>query len=218
LKEALMNTLRRIRPEWWIHLLATLNLAKMAGVWISGNADKLPHVSGETAFNFLLFSLLVTPMFTLTGKNFLPPLKKPLGLYAFFFSVVHLGTYALDLKWNLVKVWTESLEDPSLWMGWAALLLMVPLTVTSTRGWMKRLKRSWKRLHQVVYILAVVAVVHVLLLDDGLEKGAFYSGMLLLLLSVRIPPVRRFIVQHRPDWRPFWRRDASKPLIPAHHS
>ncbi len=186
-------------PEGVVHLFAALQLVKLGIASTSERGHILSHVSGEAAMTFLLLSLVMTPLFLLTGKSFLPRLKKPLGLYAFFLSSLHLGLYAFEEHWDVWKLWDQSLEDPSFWAAWVALLGMVPLAVTSTRGWMRRLGRRWKRLHQVVYVLSIAAVIHVFLLEDGLEKGAFYSILLLTLLSLRLPFFRRFLAQRRPS-------------------
>ncbi len=204
-----------LSPEAVVHLFFALQFVKLGVASTSDRGHILTHVSGEAAMTFLLLSLVMTPLFLLTGKSFLPRLKKPLGLYAFFLSALHLGLYALEEHWDLPGLWKESLTDPSLWAAWGALLGMVPLAVTSTRGWMKRLGKRWKRLHQVVYVLALAAVIHVFLLEDGLEKGAFYSILLLLLLSLRLPVSRRFLAQRRPAWLRLQARLSPRKLLSA---
>ncbi len=119
------------------------------------------HTLGKTGLNLLLITLTVTPARRLTGMNWLVALRRSLGLAAFFYVLLHATTYAaLDLGF----AWSTLLEDvtrrPYITVGFAALLLMIPLAVTSTNAMQRRLGRRWLTLHRATYVIAVLGVTH----------------------------------------------------------
>jgi sulfoxide reductase heme-binding subunit YedZ len=112
-----------------------------------------------------------------------------LGLFAFFYAVLHFTTYLwLDRLFDLGAIAEDVLKRPYITVGFAAFLLMVPLAITSTQGWIRRLGRRWKTLHRAVYAIAVLGVLHFLWLvkADLLEPG-IYAGILAVLLAFRVP-------------------------------
>jgi len=107
---------------------------------------KLEHECGKTALNFLLLTLAVTPVRNLTGLPQLLRLRRMLGLFVFFYAVVHFSVYlVLDLELNLAVVGADIVKRPYITVGFTALLLLVPLALTSTNGMMRRLGRRWSR-------------------------------------------------------------------------
>ena len=124
--------------------------------------EGVEHATGEQAIRFLLISLAVTPVRQLTGWNWLAKYRRVFGLVMFAYASVHLLTYAvLDLELQLGEVATEIAKRPYLVVGFTAWLLLVPLAVTSTTGWIRRLGgRRWNRLHKLAYAAAVLGVVH----------------------------------------------------------
>ena len=143
------------------------------------------HITGTTALVFLVLTLTVTPARKLTGWNWLSHFRRMLGLYAFFYGVVHLSIYfAFDQSFSLPAVVRDTLEHRYVFFGMAALLLMAPLAATSTNGMIKRLGAAkWKRLHQLVYLSAVAAVVHYLMIGKlvGPKPKAFGAAVAILL-------------------------------------
>ncbi len=116
---------------------------------------------GMTGLNLLMLTLCVTPIRRATGINRLVTLRRMLGLFSFFYLCLHFLTYiGLYIQFD----WSMLLEDigkrPYITVGFTALMLMVPLAVTSTNGWQRRLGRRWVKLHRLVYVIAILAVVH----------------------------------------------------------
>ncbi len=124
--------------------------------------EGLEHATGELAIRFLFFSLAVTPLRQLTGWNWLAKYRRVFGLVMFAYATAHLATYAaLDLELDLGEVAAEIVKRPYLVVGFTAWLLLVPLAVTSTTGWIRRLGgRRWNALHKLAYAAAVLGLVH----------------------------------------------------------
>ncbi len=125
------------------------------------------HEYGEWTLRLILATLAVTPLRRLTGWNWLAKHRRTLGLYAFAYGVLHLTVWMIidvqlfidDLVgWDVVQ--TDLLKRPFITIGMLALLLMLPLAVTSTKGMIKRLGKSWAKLHRLVYAVAVLGIVH----------------------------------------------------------
>jgi sulfoxide reductase heme-binding subunit YedZ len=124
--------------------------------------EGLEHATGELGIRFLFFTLAVTPVRQLTGWNWLAKYRRLFGLAMFFWASAHLAVYAaLDLELDLGEVAAEIVKRPYLVVGFAAWLLLVPLAVTSTAGWIRRLGgRRWNVLHRLTYAAAVLGLVH----------------------------------------------------------
>lgn len=172
-------------------LLAPLFL----GVWTGAGAGLGPDpakafvdLNGLWAFRFLLLSLMMTPLRYLTGQSFWIRYRRMLGLSAFFYASIHVLSYIFLLfggKWAEISV--ELVKRPYIIVGGFAYLLLLPLALTSTRGWQKRLGRRWVRLHQLVYAVAALALIHF----AWVKKTGFYeiwpyALALVLLLGIRI--------------------------------
>jgi len=150
--------------------------------------EALLHRSGAWTLRFLLLALAVTPVRLLTGWGEVLHVRRMLGLFAFFYASVHFTIYAvldLGLDWRFI---TEDIaERPYLTVGFTAWLLLVPLAVTSTRAMMRRLGRRWKRLHRLVYGIAILGVLHFYwLVKADVREPLIYAGILMLLFGIRI--------------------------------
>lgn len=122
---------------------------------------RLTHACGITALNLLLITLAVTPLRELTGWNSLLRLRRMLGLFAFFYALAHFAVYlALDQWFDLAAVGADILKRPYITIGMLALLLLLPLAITSTNAMMRRLGRRWNRLHQLVYVITALGLWH----------------------------------------------------------
>lgn len=172
---------------------------QVADVWRTGSdalgADPvaaIEHRTGLWALRLLLLTLAITPLRQLTGQAVLLRFRRMLGLYAFFYASLHLAAYlVLDLGGYWTQLFEEIAKRPYITVGFAAWLLLVPLAVTSTLGWMRRLGRRWGQLHRLVYAVAVLAVLHFWwLVKSDVREPAIYAGIAALLLGWRI--VRRF--------------------------
>ncbi len=152
--------------------------------------------TGKTALVLLVLSLAVSPLATLGWRGAVK-LRRPLGVYAFVYVALHFLTFiGLDYGFNLAFLRDGLIEKPFALVGLAAGLLLLPLAVTSTRGWMRRMGRNWKRLHLLVFVAAPLAIVHYLWqVKADYRKPLAYGLVLALLLAFRIPAVRRFAAQ-----------------------
>ena len=188
-----------VLPKTVVHLAALAPLAlllwQMWAVAKTGSnalgADpvaEIEHRLGLWALRFLVVALAVTPLRQLTGWAVLVRFRRMLGLYAFAYATLHLAAYVgLDLR----GYWTQLFEDiakrPYITVGFLAWLLLVPLAVTSTTGWIRRLGRNWARLHTLVYAIGVLAVLHFWwLVKSDIREPALYAGLVALLLGWRI--------------------------------
>lgn len=143
---------------------------------------------GTWTLTWLLATLAITPLRRLTSWNWLMKLRRMLGLFAFFYVVLHLLTYAwLDKSFNLHAILHDIYKRPFITVGFLAFVLMVPLAVTSTDAMMRRLKRNWGRLHRLVYAVAVAGVLHYWwLVKRDHTQPLIYAAVLAVLLGVRL--------------------------------
>jgi methionine sulfoxide reductase heme-binding subunit len=174
--------------------------------------------TGDYAIVLLLLSLAVTPVITLTGYSPLQKVRRPLGLYAFLYASIHFFIFiGVDYGFNLDFLLADIAQKRFIFVGLAALLLLIPLAFTSYRYWQKRLGKAWKRLHRLVYLAAVLVVIHVawavkgdlFTLQGDIWKPLLAGSVLTLLFLARIPAVRRWISHLRMKTRP--RRTQSEP-------
>jgi len=163
-------------------------------VWRTGNdalgADpvaEIEHRLGLWALRLLMATLAITPLRQLTGQAVLVRFRRMLGLYAFFYACLHFSAYlVLDLRGYWTLIFEEIAKRPYITVGFSAWLLLLPLAVTSTKGWIKRLGRNWARLHKLVYAAGVLAVLHFWwLVKSDIREPALYAGILALLLGWR---------------------------------
>ncbi len=149
---------------------------------------KLEHECGKTALNFLLLTLTVTPVRELAGLPQLLRLRRMLGLFAFFYAVVHFTVYlVLDLELNFRLLGADIVKRPYITIGFSALLLLLPLALTSTNGMMRRLGRRWQSLHRLIYPIAALALWHFYWqVKRDVREPLLYVGMLALLLAYRL--------------------------------
>ncbi|HIF06011.1 MAG TPA: sulfoxide reductase heme-binding subunit YedZ [Gemmatimonadetes bacterium] len=123
--------------------------------------EQVQHRLGDTALITLLVALSITPIRRFTGWNGIAPLRRPVGLFAFFYLSVHFFWWGVvDQTLSLEFIAVDLLERPYIMVGAGAWLFMVPLAVTSTKGWIRRLGKNWQRLHRLVYVSAGLGVLH----------------------------------------------------------
>jgi methionine sulfoxide reductase heme-binding subunit len=124
-------------------------------------AETIQLHTGRWALKFLLISLAVTPVRRLTGWNVVIQYRRLLGLFAFFYATLHFTAYwAFDLSFAFGAMVGDVWKRPFITMGFSAFLLLVPLALTSTKGWIRRLGKRWTLLHRLVYVAAILAVIH----------------------------------------------------------
>ena len=151
------------------------------------------HATGGWALRFLLAALAVTPLRRLTGWHEVVSHRRMLGLFAFAYACAHFAIWSLlDLGLDLSAMVEDVRERPFVTAGFAAFLLLVPLAVTSTRGWMRRLGRRWIALHRLAYLAAGLAILHYFwLVKADLRPPMVYAAVLGVLLAARLPIWRR---------------------------
>jgi len=147
------------------------------------------HFNGDWALRFLLITLAITPLRRLTGWNKAIRFRRMLGLFAFFYVTVHLTIYlVVDLGGFWSQLLTEIAKRPYITVGFTAWLLLIPLALTSTNAMMRRLGRNWQRLHKLVYLIAMLGVLHFLwLVKADHREPAIYLGVLIVLFLLRLP-------------------------------
>lgn len=187
-----------IAAKTLVHLAALTPLAILAwqfwDVYRSGSdalgADpvaEIEHRLGLWALRFLMIALAVTPLRQLSGQAVLIRYRRMFGLYAFFYATLHFAAYlGLDLRGYWTQIFEEIAKRPYITVGFAAWLLLIPLAITSTKGWIKRLGRNWGRLHKLVYAIGVLAVLHFWwLVKSDIREPLLYAVILAALLSWR---------------------------------
>jgi methionine sulfoxide reductase heme-binding subunit len=149
---------------------------------------EIEHRLGLWALRLLMITLAITPLRQLTGQAVLIRFRRLLGLYAFAYATLHLTAYlVLDLRGYWTQIFEEIAKRPYITVGFAAWLLLVPLAITSTQAAIRRLGRNWGRLHKLVYVVAVLAVLHFWwLVKSDIREPALYAGILALLLGWRL--------------------------------
>ena len=191
--------------DWLAHALALLPVALVLREWLGGAywinpIQELTQRSGLAALWLLSASLSVTPSITLFGWRRLGPLRRTLGLYAFAYALTHFLIFSvLDYGLDPALLREAILEKPFALVGLTALGGLTLLALTSTRGWMRRLGKRWKRLHRLVYAVAVLVIVHYAWATKAdLDPRPLAWGLLVaVLLGLRWPPLRRRVSRLR---------------------
>lgn len=151
--------------------------------------EELTRRSGEWTLRFLLLTLAMTPLRKLSGSTVPIRFRRMLGLYSFFYAVFHLLTYLwFDQFFDLAEIINDIIKRPYITLGMLAVLLMLPLAMTSTRGMIRKLGKKWQALHRLVYVIALLGVVHfMLLVKADILWPVFYGLVLAILLLFRLP-------------------------------
>jgi sulfoxide reductase heme-binding subunit YedZ len=151
-------------------------------------AETLQLQTGIWALRFLVATLAVTPLRRLTGWNRLIRYRRMLGLFAFFYAFIHFLTYLiLDQYFALDQMLADVVKRPFITMGFIAFVLMIPLALTSTKGWIRRLGRRWQSLHRLIYVSGVAAAIHYIWkVKVPLGPPVYYAAAVALLLGFRL--------------------------------
>jgi methionine sulfoxide reductase heme-binding subunit len=186
--------------------LAWLICAALGWLGLGLGADpvkKLEHECGKTALNLLLLTLAVSPVRELGGWPQLLRLRRMLGLLAFFYAVVHFTVYLLlDLELNFRTLGADIAKRPYITIGFTALLLLIPLAVTSTNRMQRRLGRRWLRLHRLIYAIAILGVWHFYWqVKRDVREPLVYASVLGVLLLYRVLRARMHAAPPRPPQR-----------------
>lgn len=162
-------------------------------------AKALSLQTGEWAIRMLILSLAVTPIRYLFNWPYAWQLRRMIGLFAFFYASLHLLVFLMFLlQWQWSEIGTEIVERPYITIGFSAYLLLLPLALTSFNLARRKLGKNWKRLHRLVYIISILAVLHVVwIVRSSIGDALLYGGLVCLLLGYRAlrkysQAVRRF--------------------------
>jgi sulfoxide reductase heme-binding subunit YedZ len=150
--------------------------------------EDLELTTGIWALRFLVFSLAVTPIRRLTGWNRIIQYRRMLGLSAFFYASLHVAIYiGVDQFFAFDLILKDIVKRPFITMGFTAFVLMIPLAVTSTKGWIRTLGRRWQLLHRLVYVSAIAAAVHYLWkVKVMIGSPVYYATGIAILLAFRV--------------------------------
>ena len=151
--------------------------------------EAITRYLGDWALRFLLIALAVTPVRILTGWNMVGRLRRMLGLFAFFYVVLHLSSYVgLDQFFYWMGIWQDIVKRVYITLGMAAVLMLLPLAVTSTDAMAKRLGgRAWRRLHRLAYPAAILGVIHFfMMIKADFTEPVIYALVLSILFGVRL--------------------------------
>jgi sulfoxide reductase heme-binding subunit YedZ len=149
----------------------------------------ITHTTGVLTLVFLLLTLAVTPVRMITGQNWLIKFRRMLGLFAFFYGTLHFLTYLwFDRAFKLGSIAGDIVQRPFVAIGLASFIMLVPLAITSTNGWVKRLGgKRWASLHRLVYPAAIGGVLHYyLIVKSDIRYPLLFGAVLALLLGYRI--------------------------------
>ncbi len=186
-----------------VHAGALLPLAWLVwqvahGLFLVDPIKEITSLTGKTALILLVLSLSCTPLNTVLGYAPILRVRRALGLYAFFYAGLHFLTFVgLDYGLNLGLLGGAIFEQRYVVVGFAAGVILLLLAITSTRGWQRRLKKSWKRLHRLVYLAAALVIVHFVWLSKDWREPLRYGVVLAVLLGLRLPWVRAALSRAR---------------------
>ncbi|MEY4864223.1 MAG: hypothetical protein RLZ51_2318 [Pseudomonadota bacterium] len=181
-----------------LFVLALLPLARLllagAADWFGGlGANPIEFITRSTGtwtLVMLCLTLAITPLRRWSGYNELIRLRRMLGLFAFFYGVLHLGTYVwFDQFFDLTAMLRDIVKRPFITAGFVAFLLMLPLAITSTRAMQRRLGRRWAVLHRLVYVVAIAALLHYAWHKAGkndFSEVGIYALVIAVLLGARL--------------------------------
>ena len=149
---------------------------------------EITHHTGEWTLLFLIFTLAMSPLKQITNMNIWISVRRMLGLFAFFYASLHMLTYVgLDYRFDINEISKDILTKRFIFVGFAAWLLLVPLALTSSKKMMSVLKQYWKKLHRLIYLIALLGVTHFIwLVKKDVTEPLIYLLIILFLLAFRV--------------------------------
>lgn len=201
-----MVLLAWIRARWLrllVHVGALLPLAWTVwqywqGLFLVDPVREITTRTGKTALILLVLTLACTPLSTVLGFKQGLRVRRALGLYTFLYVSVHFATFVwLDYGLNLELLWQAIFDQRYVVVGFAAGLILLAMAITSTWGWKRRLGKNWKRLHRLIYLASLLAVIHFAWLVKDLREPLRYGLVVAVLLVLRIPRIRKVVSNTR---------------------
>jgi methionine sulfoxide reductase heme-binding subunit len=169
--------------------LGWLMFALFSGIVMGDQVKFMQHVTGDTVLSCLMLTLAITPLRRLTGWNEIIRVRRLIGLTAFWYACLHLTTYVVfDQDFSLMEITKDIAKHPWVLVGFTGFLCLLPLAITSTNGWIRRLGgKNWNRLHRLVYVAAIAGVLHYLwLVKKDIHYPLVYGAVLTVLLLTRV--------------------------------
>ena len=154
---------------------------------------EITHFTGEWTLIFICLTLSMTPLKRLTNLTMWVSFRRMLGLFVFFYASLHLLTYiGIDYRFNWQPILDDVFKKKYIFIGFAAWVLLIPLAITSSQKMIKLLKNNWKRLHRLIYIIAIFGSLHYIWLSKTIFfKPLVYLVIILVLLALRIKIKKR---------------------------
>ena len=154
---------------------------------------EITHFTGEWTLIFICLTLSMTPLKRLTNLNIWISFRRMLGLFVFFYASLHLLTFiGIDYRFNLQPILDDVLKKKYIFIGFAAWVLLLPLAITSSQMMMKLLKNNWKKLHRLIYVIAIFGALHYIWLSKTIFfRPLVYLVIILVLLALRIKIKKR---------------------------
>ena len=149
---------------------------------------EITHFTGEWTLIFICLTLAMSPLKRFTNFNFWIKIRRMLGLFVFFYASLHLLTYVgIDYRFNLQPIFDDVVKKKYIFVGFAAWILLIPLTITSSQKMMFLLKQNWKKLHRLIYVIAILGSLHFIWLSKTIYfKPLIYFVLITVLLVLRI--------------------------------
>ena len=182
----------------WALCLTPLGLLVWRGLHgkLTANpVEFIQHKTGFWALTLIMVTLSITPLRRITGWNRIIQLRRPLGLFAFFYATIHFLTYIVFDQFFDVRAMIDDIaKRPYITVGFPAFVLLIPLAITSTKGWIRRLGRRWQLLHKLIYLSSALAVLHFFWkrsAKHNIREPLIFGAILLVLLGFRALWLRR---------------------------
>lgn len=181
------------RIKAFVFLLCLVPLSRL--IWLGFQDDLsanpiefIERSTGFWALFILLATLTLTPIRLITGRTWQIQLRRMLGLFMFFYACLHVTIYVwLDFSFVWTDITKDIIKHPRILVGFAAFVLAIPLAITSSNAMVRRLRERWKQLHQLVYFIAILGVVHFWwLVKKDIREPLLYASILVVLLAIRI--------------------------------
>lgn len=186
-----------LKARWAKPLVWMLCLAPLAYLtWLAWKSDlganpieRVEHFTGDWTLRLIVATLAITPLRKLLRLPELIRFRRLIGLFAFFYACLHFLAYVgLDQFFDMAAIWKDIAKRPYVTAGFTGFLAMIPLAVTSTVGWIRRLGgKRWQRLHRLIYLTAIAGVIHYYwLVKSDVRLPVFYGVLVVLELGFRV--------------------------------
>jgi sulfoxide reductase heme-binding subunit YedZ len=192
-----------LAPFFWLGFDALSDLSRGTMRLTANPIEFITHYTGDWTLRLIIIGLFITPLRKIFNYPDLISYRRMIGLFAFFYGVLHFLTWIwLDKFFNPRDMWDDIVKRRYITVGMAAFLMLIPLAITSTKGWIRRLGKRWQRLHRLVYFAAIAGVIHYYwLVKSDIRLPVLYGLFVALVLGWRVrfwmrrsaaaPPMRK---------------------------